>query len=235
MAVNSFFPSNEADQIAWLTNYAAKLPVNGAICDISGDEITRTQTDITYQLWLLKDYRPAVRRDTAETNTFIALMLNGGNSGNGDSSAHPSPSTFPAPPPIPAPGILKRLFSQVARIKASTHYTEDIGRNLNILSTVVRVDHPIPEFNAAVELGAEGSRVRIDFKKYGHDGIWIESRINSSDWAFLAIDTIKPYLDERPLSVANTHEVREYRMRWWDKSQPHGEWSASQKVVVGAV
>ncbi len=232
MTANSFFPSNEADQIVWLTNYVAKLPVNGSICDISGDEITRTQTDIAYQLWLLKDYRPATRRDMTEINTFIALMLNGG---NGDGSIHPSPSTFPAPPPIPAPGIQKRLFSQVARIKASTHYTEDIGRNLNILSTVVKVDHPIPEFNAVVELGAEGSRVRIDFKKYGHDGIWIESRINSGDWAFLAIDTVKPYLDERPLSVADTHEVREYRIRWWDKSQPHGEWSTSQKVIVGAV
>ena len=232
MTANSFFPGNEADQIVWLSNYAARLPAVGPVCDISGDEITRTQTDITYQIWLLKDYRPATRRDTAETNSFIALMLNGG---EGDSSTHPSPSTFPAPPPIPAPGIQKRLFSQIARIKASAHYNEDIGRSLNIISTIIKVDHPIPEFTAAAELGAEGSRVRINFKKHGHDGIWIESRINGGDWAFLAIDTVKPYLDERPLSVANTHEVREYRMRWWDKSQPHGEWSASQKVVVGAV
>ena len=159
-------------------------------------------------------------------------MLNGG---EGDSSTHPCPSIFPAPPPIPTPGILKRLFSQIARIKASAHYNEDIGRNLNIISTIIKVDHPIPEFTTAVELGAEGSRVRINFKKHGHDGIWIESRINNGDWAFLAIDTVKPYLDERPLSVANTHEVREYRKRWWDKSQAHGEWSASLKVVVGAV
>ena len=232
MTANSFYPSNEADQIVWLSNYAAKLPANGSVCDISDDEITRTQTEITYQIWLLKEYRPAARHDYAETNAFVALMLNGG---DGDSTKHPSPSTFPAPPPIPAPGIQKRLFSQIARIKASTHYNEDVGRNLNIISTIIKVDHPIPEFTAAVELGPEGPRVRINFKKHGHDGIWIESRINNGDWAFLAIDTVKPYLDERPLSVANAHEVREYRMRWWDKSQRHGEWSASQKVVVGAV
>ena len=108
MTANSFFPSNEADQIVWLSNYAAKLPVNGSVCDIGGDEITHTLADIAYHIWLLKDYRPAIRRDTAETNAFIALMLNGG---NGDSNAHPSPSTFPVPPPIPASGMQKRLFS----------------------------------------------------------------------------------------------------------------------------
>jgi hypothetical protein len=73
MTANSFFPSNEADQIVWLNNYAAKLPVNGEVCDIGGDEITRTLADIAYHVWLLKDYRPATRRDSAETNAFIAL------------------------------------------------------------------------------------------------------------------------------------------------------------------
>jgi hypothetical protein len=30
---------------------------------------------------------------------------------------------------------------------------------------------------------------------------------------FLAIDTVKPYYDERPLAPGNTHETREYRLR----------------------
>ena len=50
---------------------------------------------------------------------------------------------------------------------------------------------------------------------------------------FIAIDIIKPYYDERPLAAGNTHETREYRMRWWDKSVAHGEWSAVQQVVIG--
>ena len=90
-----------------------------------------------------------------------------------------------------------------------------------------------PEPTISVELGENGSRVRIDFNKYGHDGVWIESRINNGDWVFIAIDTIKPYYDERPLATGNTHETRDYRMRWWDKSVAHGEWSAVQQVVIG--
>jgi hypothetical protein len=93
---------------------------------------------------------------------------------------------------------------------------------MGVIATGNTIDHPVPEFTVNVEMGATGSRVRIDFKKYGHDGIWIESRTNGSEWAFLAIDTVKPYLDERPLAEGNSHETREYRLRWWDKSQPHG-------------
>ena len=133
-----------------------------------------------------------------------------------------------------APGIKKRLFNQIARIKASPNYTEVIGHDLGIIAKANTVEHLIPESIIAVELGATGNRVRIDFKKYGHDGIWIESRINGGDWAFLAIDTVKPYYDERPLAPGNTHETREYRLRWWDKSVAHGEWSAVQQVVLGA-
>ncbi|MCX7110064.1 MAG: hypothetical protein NTX45_08035 [Proteobacteria bacterium] len=135
---------------------------------------------------------------------------------------------------MPAPGIQKRLFSQIARIKAAASYNEAIGHDLGIIGTPGTVDHPIPEYALTMEMGATGARVRIDFKKYGHDGIWIESRIKRRRvWAFLAIDTVKPYYDERPLAPGNTHETREYRMRWWDKSEAHGEWSSVQKAVVG--
>jgi hypothetical protein len=56
------------------------------------------------------------------------------------------------------------------------------------------------EFTVTVELGATGPRMRIDFKKYGLTAFWIESR-NGGDGAYLAIDTVKPYLDKRHLSL----------------------------------
>ena len=128
----------------------------------------------------------------------------------------------------------KRLSSQIVRIKASPNYTDVIGHDLGIIAASNSVEHLIPEPTVSVELGKNGSRVRIDFNKYGHDGIWIECRINGGDWVFIGVDTIKPYYDERPLATGNTHETREYRLRWWDKSVAHGEWSAVQLVVIGA-
>ena len=230
MTTNTFFPRTESEQIVWLSHYALKLPINGPICGITAEEITSTLVDITYWVWMLQYWHPATQRDAKESTAHKLLMISGIGSG---SVTHPLPSQFPNPPPTPAPGMQKRLFSQIVRIKASPNYTEAIGHDLGIIAASNSVEHPIPESAVTVELGATGSRVRIDFKKYGHDGIWIESRINGGDWIFLAIDTVKPYYDERPLAPGNTHETREYRLRWWDKSVAHGEWSAVQAVLVG--
>ncbi len=230
MTTYSFFPTTEAGQVVWLSHYALKLPIDGPVCGIDAKEIAATLTDCLYYVWLLQHWYPAIHRDAKEATAYKLLMT----SGSGKSSInYPQPSVFPDPPPAPAPGIQKRLFSQIARIKASLNYHEAIGHDLGIIATANTTEHPVPQPSLLVELGPAGSRVRIDFKKYGHDGIWIESRINGSDWSFLAIDTVKPYLDERPFEPGNTHETREYRLRWWDKSEPHGEWSAVQRAVLG--
>ena len=39
-------------------------------------------------------------------------------------------------------------------------------------------------------------------------------------------------MDERPLLAAGTPEVREYRMRFWDKGTPNGDWTDVVKVTV---
>ena len=63
----------------------------------------------------------------------------------------------------------------------NTSYTETIGHDLGIIAIDSKVEYLIPEFIASVEQGSNGNRVRIDFNKYGHDGIFIESRINNGD------------------------------------------------------
>ena len=62
----------------------------------------------------------------------------------------------------------------------------------------------------------------------------VPSRCGTGPWEMLAIDLESPYFDERPLLVAGQPEVREYRMRWYDKDGPNGDWSPVQKVTVGA-
>ena len=125
------------------------------------------------------------------------------------------------------------MFNQIARIKVSPNYTEVIGKDLGIIGTHYTVEHPIPEYSLALETDSEGPCVRIDFKKYGHDGIWIETRTNGGEWVYLAIDTVKPHIDDRPFAPGITHETREYQLRWWDKSVAHGDWSGVQRAVLG--
>jgi hypothetical protein len=230
MYTNSFFPMAEADQVIWLSHYALRLPLMGPVCGISQEEITSTLDDITCHIWLIQTWHPAMQSDAKKATTFKRHIIE---DSSNEIEAYPLASVFTETPKIVAPGIKKRLFNQIARIKINPNYTETIGHDLGIISINSNVEYPAPEPTATAEQGTNGTRVRIDFNKYGHDGIIIECRINNGEWTFLAIDTVKPYYDERPLADGNSYETREYRMRWWDKSIAHGEWSAVIRVVLG--
>ncbi len=61
---------------------------------------------------------------------------------------------------------------------------------------------------------------------------YTESKRGAGGWEFIGIDTGSPYMDERPLLAAGQPEVREYRVRYWDKATPNGDWTASAKIAV---
>lgn len=92
--------------------------------------------------------------------------------------------------------------------------------------------HDTPKFAAEFRRGPGGETVRLVFFKYGHMGTYIESRRGDGPWAFLAIDTESPYDDARPLLDSTRPEVREYRMRFWDKGTPNGEWTDVARATV---
>ena len=232
MSTNSYFPSAQNAQIVWLSHYALKLPIYGSLCGITDQELSSTQTDVAYYIWMLQHWHPSIQRDAKESTAYKIMMIS--DTVSGDSSInYPQPSVFPQAPTAPAPGIQKRLNSQIIRIKASAKYTEAIGHDLGIIASSNTIEHLTPVPSISVELGESGQRVALNFNKYGHDGVLIESRINGGEWTFLAIDTLKPYYDERSLAEGKTHETREYRLRWWDKSVANGEWSTVQSVLLG--
>ena len=140
-----------------------------------------------------------------------------------------------APPPHVAPGVLPRTFAAIKRLKTSSGYlanAEAIGQDLGIIGAEDTAEHLAPEYKLKIEDGPSCQCVRIDFTKFGHKGVWIESRLNNGAWAFLAIDSEKPYIDNRPLLAAPAAETREFRLRFWDDG-PNGDWSPVQKVTVG--
>jgi len=230
MTINSYFPTTHDEQIVWLSHYSLKLPAYGAVCGISDQEIHQSQTDLNYYIWMLQHWHPSIQRDAKDSTVYKTMMVSG--SGN-TAINYPQPSVFPDAPAAPTPGIKNRLTSQINRIKVSLGYTDAMGHDLGIISSVNTTEHLVPMPDVSVELGNSGQRVVINFNMYGHDGVWIECRINGGEWTFLAIDTLKPYYDERPLAAGNVHETREYRLRWWDKRVPHGEWSNVQTVLIG--
>jgi hypothetical protein len=237
MSFQPYLPRSEAERIVWLTNYAAKLPTLGPLCKLDADEIAATLSDIACALWLLQSWNPAMQQGAQSATALKTLVINGNGSGSGNTPPSlPVIPTFPNPPPMCLPGVLPRLANQVARIKISPHYTDAIGRDLRIVGTseALAETHTVPDLSARLEQGDGQQCVVLNYTKHGHAGAQIESRRNGSAWEFLAINVVKPHIDERPLLVADTPEVREYRMRYWNKGQASGDFSQVVKVTVSA-
>lgn len=232
MAAQPYYPNAEPDQIIWLTNYRGQLGTHGPATGIDAAEITATLADIDFIVWLIQMWNPALQR-AAESATAYKKQALTGTSPGGATVPVPLPTTFENPPAARPPGALNRLFNQIGRIKLSTGYAESIGLSLRIIGIPATALHPFPDFTLTVVQGATHQEVQLNFTKHGHDGVWIECRRNGGAWEFLAIAIVKPYIDSRPLLIADTAETREYRLRWWDKGEPHGDWSPVQKITVG--
>jgi hypothetical protein len=154
-----------------------------------------------------------------------------------------APFTLPAfvAPALPAgvtavnAGALDRIFRVVQDIKNAAAYTTAIGLDLGTEGAAAGAPPDLPAFALKVLSGAGCQCVRIEFKKYGRMGVAIDSRRGAGGWEMLGIDTESPYVDERPLLAAAAPEVREYRLRFWDKGAPTGDYTDVARATVGPI
>lgn len=237
MIHQNFFPSRLAQQAIWLNNFKGKLPGHNATLGLPAGEVTAIVGDCLWLIYVIGSWLGALRTFGQSGTQYLTLIQ------TGTVGASPLAAPIFNVPAIPVgtaaviPGALNRLFDFVQKIKAVAPpgYTDAIGEDLGIIGPEENPDdHPVPKFSLEGITGPGGTaQVRINFFKYTHQGVYLESRRNGGAWEFLAIDTERPYLDERPLLVAGTPEVREYRMRYWDKGTPNGPWTDVAKITVG--
>jgi hypothetical protein len=231
MKRQNYYPSRIGDQVNWLDNFSVKLPIHGAAVGLAAGDITAAVNDAKYGNYLLGTWLSAVRAFAPSTTEAVDGAL----TGTGTTAIALPTFTAPALPTgvtAPLPGVLTRLFALIGQIKKASGYTETIGADLNIIGPP-ETEKSEPKFLPELVQGATGQTVKLTFYKYTHMGVYIESRRGPGGaWEFLGIDTESPYVDERPLLAATTPEVREYRMRFWDKGTPNGDWTAVSKVTV---
>lgn len=229
MQRQNYYPSRIAAQVSWLENYATKLSIHAPNLSLPTADTGGSMDDAHWCRYVLGMWLPAVRSFSPSSTDAVDAVL------TGTGTTVLALPTFTAPP-VPSgtvprlPGALPRIFSLVARIKLDAAYTEAMGQDLGIVGQEA-TGKPL-KFTASVVQGSTSQCAKLTFFKYSHLGVYIESKRGTGDWAFLGIDTESPYLDERPLAVAGTPEVRSYRMRFWDKGTPNGDWTDVASVTV---
>ena len=107
-----------------------------------------------------------------------------------------------------------------------------MGLDLGIEGTESTGEHPVPVFKTRAEQGDACQCVHFAIRKYSHEGVSIQSRRGTGTWEDIGITTARTFEDERPLLNPAQPEVREYRMRYWDKGVANGDWTEVQKVTV---
>ena len=231
MKRQSYYPSRIGDQVNWLDNYANKLPIHGPTLGVSAADITASVNDAKWGNYVLGTWLTTVRNFSPSTTDAVDDVL----TGQGDAAVVLPTFTAPALPAgvsVALPGVLTRIFTLIAKLKLADKYTDAIGSDLGLIGSVDNGSQTLPKFTATPQQGANCESVNLVFYKYGHMGVYIESRRGTGAWEFLAIDIESPYLEERPLLAAAQPEVREYRMRFWDKGTPNGDWTDVVKVTM---
>ena len=231
MKRQKYYPSRNSDQAEWLVNYANKLALIAAILSISQTDTGASGDDARWCAYLISVWLPAVRAFSPATTDAVDAALKG----TGDTVITLPGFTAPSLPNGTAPrkpGALTRIFAMVGEIKKDKAYTEAMGTDLGIVGSEDTVEHPLPKFTAEIQQVNGKECARLVFYKFNHTGVYIESRRNGGAWEFTGIDTESPYTDERPLLAPGTPEVREYRMCFWDKGTPNGDWTDVAKVTV---
>ncbi|MCX6898213.1 MAG: hypothetical protein NT105_05885 [Verrucomicrobia bacterium] len=233
MRRQTYYPSRIANQILWLGNFRNKLPGYETVLGLPSAHVDACVASCNYTIYALGEWLTAVRDFGPAATEAVDLLL----AGSGPDAVVLPVFTVPTLPTGVAsvpPGALNRLFDLVAIIKAAPGYTEAIGQDLGIVGPASNefVDQAMPAFKLQIVPGPVCQAVKIVFKKFGHEGVWIECQRGNGEWQFVAVDSESPYLDERPLLVAGAPEVRKFRLRFWDKGTPNGNWTDVASVTV---
>jgi hypothetical protein len=221
-------PITESELVPWLTNFGPKLANYAATLNLDPADVTSTQADIGYVIYLINVRIPAERQSLSATVEYKNFIK------DGDASA-PLPATLPgtvAPPAYPAailPGAMTRLRKLVQNIKTRPGYTETIGQDLGIIATD---QSSAPQVPTLAPVSAVAGSVTFNWNKSGWTGVKLQGRTNGGPWTELGVDLFSPFVDTRPLAAPGMPETREYRAAYLDGDTALTGYSQVVQVTV---
>ena len=234
MKRKNYYPIRVAEQIAWLRNFADKLPGKATALGLLPALVTALVADALWLAYVLQTWLDAVRTFSLGcTQTAAAAQT-----GTGGAVALP---TFTAPtlPTGVTPqneGSLDRIFTAVQDIKNGHKCTDAIAAELLIVGSATTG----PDLSTLQpQISAKVSGAEVDVKwGWGGNSAYLDSceiqvdRNDGKGFGLLTIDTTPGYTDTQPFPATRT--VWTYRAIYRVDDKTVGDWSQSVSVAVPA-
>ena len=216
-----FVPLQDETLVTWMEQFISRLPGYASTLGLTAADLTSAQADSEMTKYLVNVGLPAAKTAAGTFAAYKESIVKGKPGGG----AVPSFPTLAAPPTVVPPGVVKRLRALVKRIKAAPGYTEVIGRDLKIIAPAQSsqpATTPKPTFRPK---SLPGSVIRLTWVKGKFNGVIVECRRGGGNWEEIGRDNYSPFDDNRAPLTAGQPEVREYRLRYFTKDQPVGDYS----------
>jgi hypothetical protein len=176
-----YVPGNDGGKLIWTKNLEDKFAVHASTLGLSEEELLANQ-----QLCIA--IRDAINNKVSAQATAKKAKV----AGDAIVTNH-----------------VKALRKIVQALKTKAGYTEAIGEDMHVIGAESAAD--INTFKTTLTAKIFSGRVEIDFVKGISEGINVYTRFKGQpSWTKLSFDAYSPYIDTRPLAVANTPEYREY-------------------------
>lgn len=229
MAKSRYLPSSDPAKVAWLANFATKLPTYQALFGLTAAEVAQVTADnvLVQYIWA---YVNGSRTRAADLNAFRKALFDG--------PAFPALPAVPAPAPFamagaaPAltpPDVFGRIGTLATRLKAHPSYTLAIGEDLGVEGTEQIFDPEGLKPGLSTRMVA-GGVCEIIWSKGKAGALEIEVD-RGQGWVFLAIDTVPNYQDTHPVPAGQS-ALWKYRAIYRIGDERVGQWSDVIQVAV---
>jgi len=225
MPKNYYLPNDDAGRAALLEHLAAHLPALAETLELGESHIKQLEADaaaFSYTLTSLESVQATAKRWTAYKN----LQRDGGDG----TATYPHVAHLPPAAPAVPHGIIPRLTGLVARIKAAKNYSEDIGKELNIIGSTQIVD--TDGAKPIIDIATKAGHPAILWSKGDADAleIWVD-RSDDKGFGLFTIASSPRVPDTTPLPAAPVSW--KYKAIYRMKDEQIGNWSDVVTIAVG--
>ena len=224
----TFMPKTDTGKVELLEHVASTLPKYQSIFQISNEDMETVKSDAV-SLRHAHTSHHQVQNYAHHWTAYKNQLLDGG---GGDVSWPVAPVIDPHISPTVTPGVIARLSSLVARIKAHKNYTTAIGQDLHIIGAEIVLDTASWKPALSVKYIAGHPVIVWSKGKAGAIEIWAD-RSDGNGFSFFTINTEPDTSDNTPLPATGTGINWKYKAIYRLHDEQVGQWSDVLSILAG--